>query len=93
MFIIKKLAHSFILAGSTWGWKLREQDVVRPYVCEISKEEIYKIIDTARGYGQFTFTNLAIIRSLYPRGIKSTLCSPAHLGAGSGAIHPDQNIH
>ena len=44
-------------AGQIWGWMVGESrgangEIARPYICEISKAEVYKIIEDEKGYGK-----------------------------------------
>ncbi|ELT90327.1 hypothetical protein CAPTEDRAFT_180331 [Capitella teleta] len=46
--------YTFCLEGYEWGWILGTGMEKSPYVCEISKEDIYKISQEDRGPGEFT---------------------------------------
>nr|AUG84451.1 contactin [Platynereis dumerilii] len=49
--------------GINWGWQVGEVTKAQPYICEINKAEIYKIIDAERGldYG-IAETNIAALQ-------------------------------
>ena len=44
----------FCMPGIEWGWRWRKADQKRPYICEISKTDSYKIVEDERGFGKET---------------------------------------
>ena len=50
----------FLSTGQKWGWivgKTTEanQEIRRPFICEISKADIYKIVEEDRDFGKPRF--------------------------------------
>lgn len=44
---------SGLCSGSSWGWCLLDDSTANlPYICEIGKEDLYKIISYERDYGE-----------------------------------------
>jgi len=46
-----------IVSGANLGWtvgerELNNEEIKRPYICEIKKNQIYRIIGETRGYGK-----------------------------------------
>ena len=54
------------VTGSKLGWKVGAREgetekIMRPYICEINKSQIYRIIGETRGYGEYWFTRARYI--------------------------------
>ena len=40
-----------VRSGVKWGWLFTEDDQKQPYICEISRANIYRILQEERGFG------------------------------------------
>ena len=38
--------------GEKWGWILIPPDETHKYICEISRADVYKILEEGRGFGK-----------------------------------------
>jgi len=48
------LHNIWLCSGSSWGWSIVDDSVEPlPYICEIPKTLIYKIVRVTRGYGEY----------------------------------------
>jgi len=51
--LLMPIIYVCMYSGSTWGWSiLDDSNELLPYICEIPKAYIYKIIAVSRGYGE-----------------------------------------
>ena len=41
-----------IISGNEWGWKVGSANDKNPFICEINKRDVARIVDKMRGFGK-----------------------------------------
>jgi len=53
-------------SGIHWGWSIQDDsDLTLPYICEIPKADVYKIVRFTRGYGKCSCEYVQILFITY----------------------------